>query len=259
MPQTSSASQCLQARGHLDVGMTTGFQFTVSKKSSPSSICVHWHLISSPLVKKSDALFDSSAEHVVAAQGSAALPPSPTGSIDLVVERSEARAAVKLREDALENANEAIQTDASCHYAYERKHVALHGMGRYDEAIETYENMLSMIGQSGDPKIRRLRNKYVSTSQKQKAIEDTIRKTINHGPLVLIDVTTGRLCDRQALLDLFRTDPAFKELVSSMTGEINKERIRETINKYFGYVMFSHVWGNGKQKRKRMNRRSRRS
>jgi len=44
--------------------------------------------------------------------------------------------------------------DASCHYAYERKHVALHGTGRYDEAIEAFDNMLSLIEHSGDPEIR---------------------------------------------------------------------------------------------------------
>ncbi|KAF8427177.1 hypothetical protein L210DRAFT_3176786 [Boletus edulis BED1] len=59
------------------------------------------------------------------------------------------------------------------------------------------------------------------------------------------------LCDRQMLPDLFRTDTAFKELVSSMTGEIDKKRIRKTVNEYFGYVMFSHVWGNGKEEEKK--------
>lgn len=50
---------------------------------------------------------------------------------------------------------QAIQTDASCHYAYECKYVALHGMGQYDEAIEAFDNMLSLIEQSKDPEIRR--------------------------------------------------------------------------------------------------------
>lgn len=48
-----------------------------------------------------------------------------------------------------------IKADVSCHYAYERKYVALHGMGRYDEAIEAFDNMLSLIAQSRDPEIRR--------------------------------------------------------------------------------------------------------
>ena len=94
-------------------------------------------------------------------------------------------------------------------------------------------------------------SKYLSTSQKLEAIEDIVRKTFKHGPIVLIDVTTGRLCDRHVLPNLFKSDPAFKELVSSMAGEIDKDRIRKTVNKYFGYVMFSHVWGNGKEEEKK--------
>lgn len=50
---------------------------------------------------------------------------------------------------------QALKADASCHYAYERKYVALHGMGRYDEAIEAFDNMLCLIEQSSDPEIRR--------------------------------------------------------------------------------------------------------
>jgi hypothetical protein len=48
-----------------------------------------------------------------------------------------------------------IQTDTSCHYAYERKYVTLHAMGRHDEAIEAFDSMLSLIEQSGDPEVRR--------------------------------------------------------------------------------------------------------
>lgn len=78
---------------------------------------------------------------------------------------------MRLWEDALEDANavrilfpephdpdevrQAIQTDEFCHYAYERKHAALHGMGQYDEAIEAFDSMLTLMEQSGDPEIRR--------------------------------------------------------------------------------------------------------
>lgn len=96
-----------------------------------------------------------------------------------------------------------------------------------------------------------LRAKYVSTAEKRKAIEDTVRKVFKYGPLVLIDVTTGRLCDRQVLPDLFKFDATFKELVSSMTQEVDKERVWEIVSKYFGYVMFSHVWGDGKEEEKK--------
>ncbi|KAI9461109.1 hypothetical protein HD554DRAFT_1529887 [Boletus coccyginus] len=198
-----------------------------------------------------DGAFISEKHDGVVAQYSAALSPNPTNSVNLLVERSRARAAMRLWGDALEDANEVIRMDPSCHYAYACKHAALHGTGRYDEAIEAFDNMLSLIEHSGDPEIRQLCSKYVSTSQKRRAIEDTVRKVFKHGPLVLIDVTTGRLCDRQVLPDLFKSDLTFKELVSSMTEEIDKERIRKTINEYFGHVMFSHVWGSGKEEEKK--------
>ena len=99
--------------------------------------------------------------------------------------------------------------------------------------------------------ITELREEYVLTAQKRTAIEDTVRKNFNYGPLVIIDVTTGRLCDRRVLPDLFRFDSTFKELVSSMTKEIDNERILAVVSKYFRYVMFSHVWGDGKEEERR--------
>ena len=44
--------------------------------------------------------------------------------------------------------------DPSSPWGYERKHTALHGAGRYDDAIATFETMLLKISQSPDPKIR---------------------------------------------------------------------------------------------------------
>ena len=44
--------------------------------------------------------------------------------------------------------------DPSSPWGYERKHAALHGLGRYDDAICTFETMLLKISQSPDPGIR---------------------------------------------------------------------------------------------------------
>lgn len=44
--------------------------------------------------------------------------------------------------------------DPSCPWGYERKHAALHGAGRYHDAISTFETMLLKISQSPDPEIR---------------------------------------------------------------------------------------------------------
>jgi hypothetical protein len=47
-----------------------------------------------------------------------------------------------------------ITRDPSSPWGYERKHAALHGAGRFDDAIGTFETMLSKILQSPDPEIR---------------------------------------------------------------------------------------------------------
>ena len=44
--------------------------------------------------------------------------------------------------------------DPSSPWGYERKHAALHGAGRYDDAIDTFETMLLKISQSPDLDIR---------------------------------------------------------------------------------------------------------
>jgi hypothetical protein len=47
-----------------------------------------------------------------------------------------------------------ITRDPSSPWGYERKHAALHGAGHFDDAIGTFETMLSKILQSPDPEIR---------------------------------------------------------------------------------------------------------
>lgn len=49
---------------------------------------------------------------------------------------------------------QAIELDPSSHKGYERKHAALHGMGRYREAFDAFETMLSKLEQASDPCIR---------------------------------------------------------------------------------------------------------
>ena len=47
-----------------------------------------------------------------------------------------------------------IELDPSSHDGYERKHAALHGMGRYSEAFEAFKMMISKLDESPDPHIR---------------------------------------------------------------------------------------------------------
>ncbi|KAI9571789.1 hypothetical protein HD554DRAFT_2036681 [Boletus coccyginus] len=86
-----------------------------------------------------------------------------------------------------------IELDPSSHRGYERKHVALHAMGRHSDAFEAFRVMLSILEQSPDPHIRELRNQYVDATA---VIREVVEETIRHMPRVLIDTTTGRLYDK---------------------------------------------------------------
>ena len=95
-------------------------------------------------------------------------PPSAQGSCIL---RSKVCMAERSWGDAIGHANEvstpllchphvsrqdpqAISSDPSSPWGYEIKHAALHGAGRYDDAVQAFEAMLSKMGESPDPQIR---------------------------------------------------------------------------------------------------------
>ena len=59
---------------------------------------------------------------------------------------------------------------------------------------------------------------------------------------MLINTTTGRLCNRAEQGSAFESLPIFKELVSSMTTRIDYARIKREVRQYFQYVMLSHTW-----------------
>ena len=154
---------------------------------------------------------------------------------------------------------QAIRMDSLSPWGYKRRHAALHGLQRYDEAVEAFSRMLSLIEESPDPdacrkyhftgmKIHRdpycteLSKKYNSPSQSRTTIETVVREATKITPLVLIDVKSGRLCDGAERMDTFTSEPEFKELVSSMTEKLDDERILQVVVEYFRYVTLSHVW-----------------
>ncbi|KAF8548436.1 hypothetical protein OG21DRAFT_1489393 [Imleria badia] len=107
--------------------------------------------------------------------------------------------------------DEIIELDPSSHTGYEAKHAALHNMGRYREAFESFTMMLSKLEQFPDPQIRELRPRYFdATTMIRKAVEQTIR----HLPRVLIDTITGRLCDKIQQAAAFEELPIYDELRS---------------------------------------------
>ena len=118
--------------------------------------------------------------------------------------------------------------------------------------------MLSLIEDSPDPDARRkchstgsktsdlccteLGNKYISPSRSEQIIENIARGVFRISPLVLIDVKSGRLCDGSQRMHTFKSEAPFKQLVSSMTHELDNGRIQRVVEEYFLYVTFSHVW-----------------
>ncbi|KAI6004542.1 hypothetical protein F5J12DRAFT_913668 [Pisolithus orientalis] len=178
-----------------------------------------------------DSAFGSSKHDEAIAQYSAALSLSPQSPTSLLIKRSRAQAAKELWEDALQDANEAVNADPSGPWGYEAKHVALHG---------TKHPCYTGMGQSHDPAIIQLRKTYISPSDTIVAIGSVVSEICR--PLVVIDVTTGYLCGETERMSIFKADPSFKELVSSMTKNVDKTLIRPVVERFFGYVMFSHAW-----------------
>ena len=68
---------------------------------------------------------------------------------------------------------------------------------------------------------------------------------VSHLPRVLIDTTTGQLCDRTQLAEAFEALPIFNELTLSMTTRVDKARIWSEVVGFYRYVMLSHKWEDG--------------
>ena len=104
-------------------------------------------------------------------QYTVALSLNPVTLKDLLGKRSKAHAGKGEWEDALNDANEVahfnlfeflyvhgfaqvIKFDLSSLLGYEKKHEALRGLGRHDDAIDTFKVMLLKMSESSDPEIR---------------------------------------------------------------------------------------------------------
>ncbi|KAI6142677.1 hypothetical protein BKA82DRAFT_738779 [Pisolithus tinctorius] len=100
--------------------------------------------------------------------------------------------------------------------------------------------MLHGMDQSHDLATIQLRKNYISPPDVIAAVDSSVGEICC--PLVVVDVTTGCLCDETERMRIFKADPRFKGLVSSMTKKVDKTRIRPVVERFFGYVMFSHAW-----------------
>ncbi|KAI6094201.1 hypothetical protein F5141DRAFT_1070226 [Pisolithus sp. B1] len=164
--------------------------------------------------------------------------PSPTG---LLIKRSRARAAKGLWEDALRDANKAVKAEPTYPWGHEAEHMALHGAKRPTTLQLSVCTFCTSLTSTNDD-FTVLRKNYFSPPEIIATIDPIIRETLKSSPLVLIDVTTGWLCDGPERKRIFEAGLFFKDLVSSMTRELDNERILQVVTRFFGYVVFSHVW-----------------
>ena len=88
-----------------------------------------------------------------------------------------------------------------------------------------------------------LRENYTHPRETIATIETAIHETFKLCPLVLIDVTTGQLYDAQERVGIFKSESAFKKLVSeTVTRKIDRKNILQSVAKSFQWIMFSHTW-----------------
>ncbi|KAF8139079.1 hypothetical protein EV363DRAFT_1580710 [Boletus edulis] len=165
-------------------------------------------------------------------------PASP----DILIKRSKAHMATASWKEALNDANQAIKLDPLSPWGYEMKHAALHKIGDYDNAVDTFGTMLSKMESSADPKARQRRSQYKTPSSIRTMIRKIIKRTLRDSPHTLINTITGRLVNRDERASTFESLSIFNGLVSSMATRIDRAHIKREVRQYFRYVMLSHKW-----------------
>jgi hypothetical protein len=140
------------------------------------------------------------------------------------------------------------------------KYAALHGAQRYDEAIQTFQTMLSKLEDAPDIQPRskplimhspmsltlsiELRQQCLRPTEVEHAIRRVIDAQLENAPLRVLDTTTGLLCDREAQISAFKMSTEYKELLSSTIArpELRTKRIKEVVRRNLQYAMLSHRW-----------------
>jgi len=158
--------------------------------------------------------------------------------------RCNAELETKQWKEALVDAQKVIELDPSSYVGYKLKHAALHGAQHYDEAIMAFEVMLFKLDDAPDVEIRKLRRQYVSSSEAAAAIQKVIHTRLDNTPHRLFNTFTGRLCDRGAQINAFKTSTEYKELLSLPIedADTRMEHIERVVEMYFSYAMLSHRW-----------------
>ncbi|KAG2336075.1 hypothetical protein BDR05DRAFT_1006190 [Suillus weaverae] len=125
---------------------------------------------------------------------------------------------------------------------YYRKHRALHGAGRYCEAICAFDKFLDLNGTAASGTI----SQYVRPETVKLTIGEIANRILNNTPPRLFDTETGVICDQPARLEIFEHSRYFMETVSMITtyDELEKEAELK-VHEYFAYGMLSHRWESG--------------
>ncbi|KAG2352503.1 hypothetical protein BDR07DRAFT_1437368 [Suillus spraguei] len=102
-----------------------------------------------------------------------------------------------------------------------------------------------MLTSAHGMQLRKLREKHISASKVEAVIRNSIDVQLDTAPLRLLNTTTGRLCDRGAQINAFKTSTEYNELLLSIMAHLDlpMRRIADAVvATYFRYVMLSHRW-----------------
>ncbi|KAG1774403.1 heterokaryon incompatibility protein-domain-containing protein [Suillus placidus] len=157
---------------------------------------------------------------------------------------SKAKLGKMLWIEALLDVQKVIELDSLSYLGYNLKYEALHGAQRYDEAIQTFQTMLSKLDNAPDIQTRKLRQQYRKPSEVERDIQQVIDAQLDNAPLRVLNTTTGLLYNREAQKRAFKMSIEYKELVSStiMHPGLHMKRIEEVAMTYLRYAMLSHRW-----------------
>ncbi|KAG2745426.1 hypothetical protein P692DRAFT_20837557, partial [Suillus brevipes Sb2] len=168
-----------------------------------------------------------------------------SASSTVFANRSKAKLGKMLWMEALLDAEKVIELDSLSYLGYNLKHAALHGAQLYDEAIQTFQTMLSKLDDAPDIQTRKLSQQYLRPSEAEHAIRQVIHAQLENSPLRVLDTTTGLLCDQEAQISAFKMSTEYKELLSSTITrpDLRTKRIKEVVRRNLQYAMLSHRWG----------------
>lgn len=85
---------------------------------------------------------------------------------------------------------------------------------------------------------------YISLSEAEGAIQETIKAQLDDTPHRLLNTFTGHLCNQEVQINTFKMSTEYKEILSSSLAHVDtrKEHIKDVVAMYFRCVMLSHRW-----------------